>query len=113
MTPPIRTRPDGTKYPITGKGGGEARTVVAAGAAATLIAAGPSLGGIGGCPFAPAATGNIPTEDLLYMLERSGIETGVSLPALIETARWLQEQPGRPVPGMLAKAGTFPRSAAR
>ncbi|MFO7191984.1 hypothetical protein [Thermocrispum agreste] len=47
MTPPIRTRPDGTKYPITGKGGGEARTVVAAGAAATLIAAGPSLGGIG------------------------------------------------------------------
>jgi len=47
MTPPIRTRPDGTKYPITGKGGGKARTVVAAGAAATLIAAGPSLGGFG------------------------------------------------------------------
>jgi hydroxymethylglutaryl-CoA lyase len=70
-----------------------------------------SLGGIGGCPFAPAATGNIPTEDLLYMLDRSRIDTGVSLAALIETARWLQEQLGRPVPGMLSKAGIFPRGA--
>jgi hydroxymethylglutaryl-CoA lyase len=70
-----------------------------------------SLGGIGGCPFAPAATGNIPTEDLVYLLERSRIATGVSLTALIETARWLQEQLGRPVPGMLSKAGVFPRSA--
>ncbi len=67
-----------------------------------------SLGGIGGCPFAPAATGNIPTEDLIYMLERSGVETGVSLEALIETSKWLQEQLGRTVPGMLVKAGTFP-----
>jgi hydroxymethylglutaryl-CoA lyase len=72
-----------------------------------------SLGGIGGCPFAPAATGNIPTEDLLYMLERSGYETGISLEAAIETSRWLQEQLGRPVPGMLVKAGSFPRSAAQ
>ncbi|MFO1407491.1 MAG: hydroxymethylglutaryl-CoA lyase [Steroidobacteraceae bacterium] len=71
-----------------------------------------SLGGIGGCPFAPAATGNIPTEDLLYMLERSGYETGVSLAAAIETGHWLQEQLGRPVPGMLVKAGAFPRPAA-
>jgi hydroxymethylglutaryl-CoA lyase len=67
-----------------------------------------SLGGIGGCPFAPAATGNVPTEDLVYMLERSGVETGVSLAALIETSRWLQEVIGRPVPGMLVKAGVFP-----
>lgn len=67
-----------------------------------------SVGGIGGCPFAPAATGNIPTEDLLYMLQRSGVQTGISLDGLIETAQWLQEQLGRAVPGMLMKAGSFP-----
>jgi hydroxymethylglutaryl-CoA lyase len=67
-----------------------------------------SLGGIGGCPFAPAATGNIPTEDLVYMLQRSGYETGISLQGAISTGRWLQEQLGRPVPGMLVKAGDFP-----
>ena len=70
-----------------------------------------SVGGVGGCPFAPAATGNIPTEDLLYMLERSGYRTGVSLDAMNETARWLGTQLGRPVPGMLSKAGGFPRGA--
>jgi hydroxymethylglutaryl-CoA lyase len=69
-----------------------------------------SVGGIGGCPFAPAATGNIPTEDLLYLLERSGFTTGVSLGALIDTARWLESQLGRPVPGMLSKAGMFPHA---
>jgi hydroxymethylglutaryl-CoA lyase len=68
-----------------------------------------SLGGIGGCPFAPAATGNIPTEDLVYMLQRSGYETGIDLDRAIETGKWLQEQLGRPVPGMLVKAGSFPR----
>ena len=72
-----------------------------------------SIGGIGGCPFAPAATGNVPTEDVLYMLERSGFTTGVSLEALIETAHWLELQLGRPVPGMLSKAGGFPRAAAQ
>jgi hydroxymethylglutaryl-CoA lyase len=71
-----------------------------------------STGGIGGCPFAPAATGNIPTEDLVYMLERSGIATGVSLEALIETGKWLEQALGRPVPGMLVKAGSFPRPPA-
>ena len=70
-----------------------------------------SLGGIGGCPFAPAATGNIATEDLVYMLERSGYATGVDLDAAIETGKWLQEQLGRPVPGMLVKAGRFPPAA--
>jgi len=70
-----------------------------------------SLGGIGGCPFAPAATGNIPTEDLVYMLERSGYTTGVDLDAAIETGKWLQQQLGRPVPGMLVKAGRFPPAA--
>jgi hydroxymethylglutaryl-CoA lyase len=68
-----------------------------------------SVGGIGGCPFAPAATGNIATEDLQYMLQRMGIETGVSINALIETGVWLQEKIGRPIPGMLIKAGMFPR----
>jgi len=71
-----------------------------------------SIGGIGGCPFAPAATGNIATEDLLYLLQRSGIETGVSLDALIDTARWLQQVLGRAPPGMVMKAGGFPRPAA-
>ncbi|MGH8135789.1 MAG: hydroxymethylglutaryl-CoA lyase [Steroidobacteraceae bacterium] len=67
-----------------------------------------SIGGIGGCPFAPAATGNIPTEDLLYMLNRMGIETGVDLDMTIATGRWLEQQFGRGVPGMLVKAGAFP-----
>lgn len=67
-----------------------------------------SIGGIGGCPFAPAATGNIPTEDLLYMLSRMRIETGVDLARTIATARWLEERFGRSVPGLLTKAGAFP-----
>ena len=67
-----------------------------------------SIGGIGGCPFAPAATGNIPTEDLLYMLDRMGVTTGASIDALIETGKWLQDQMGHPVPGMLMKSGVFP-----
>lgn len=67
-----------------------------------------SVGGIGGCPFAPAATGNIPTDDLLYMLDRSGVETGVSLGKIIETSRWLEQELGRDVPALLPKAGMFP-----
>lgn len=74
-----------------------------------------SLGGLGGCPFAPAATGNIPSEDLVYMLGRMGIETGIDLGRAIETARWVEQHVGHPVPGMLAKAGDFPgaRTGAR
>lgn len=68
-----------------------------------------SVGGIGGCPFAPAATGNVPTEDVLYMLTRMGIETGVSIERLIETAQWIEQQLGKTVPGMLMKAGNFPQ----
>jgi hydroxymethylglutaryl-CoA lyase len=67
-----------------------------------------SCGGIGGCPFAPAATGNIPTEDLIYMLHRMGCETGVDLPALLEASRWLQGKLDHTVPGMVVKAGLFP-----
>ncbi|MCC5794207.1 MAG: hydroxymethylglutaryl-CoA lyase [Chromatiales bacterium] len=72
-----------------------------------------SIGGIGGCPFAPAATGNIPTDDLLYMLQRSGVQTGVDLARIIETSEWLQAQLGRSVPAMLPRAGMFPQVAER
>ena len=68
-----------------------------------------STGGIGGCPFAPAATGNIATEDLVYMLHRAGIRTGISMPGLLDTAQWLGDQLGRPVPSMLSRAGDFPK----
>ncbi len=70
-----------------------------------------SCGGIGGCPFAPAATGNIPTEDLVYMLHRMGHQTGVDLPALLDASRWLQQALDHAVPGMLVKAGLFPQSS--
>ncbi|MFD6159825.1 hydroxymethylglutaryl-CoA lyase [Nocardia sp. NPDC060256] len=69
-----------------------------------------STGGIGGCPFAPAATGNIATEDLLYALDRMGIETGVRIEPVIETGRWLGELLGKPVPALLGRAGFFPMS---
>lgn len=71
-----------------------------------------SIGGIGGCPFAPAATGNIATEDLVYMLQRMHIETGLSLARLIETAHWLEERIGKTVPSMLTKVAPFPGRAA-
>ena len=64
-----------------------------------------SLGGIGGCPFAPNATGNIATEDLVYLLEGEGIETGVDLPALIEVTIWLEGLLARPFPGNVHRAG--------
>ncbi len=69
-----------------------------------------SVGGIGGCPFAPNATGNVATEDLLYMLSRSGFETGIDLRRLIDTARWLEAQRARVIPSMLSKAGPFPQA---
>jgi hydroxymethylglutaryl-CoA lyase len=67
-----------------------------------------SVGGIGGCPFAPGATGNIATEDLVYMLERAGFSTGYDLDALITTARWIGEKIGRPAPSALSRAGGWP-----
>ncbi|WP_298745983.1 hydroxymethylglutaryl-CoA lyase [uncultured Brevundimonas sp.] len=70
-----------------------------------------SVGGIGGCPFAPGATGNIATEDLVYMLERAGYSTGYDLDALIETARWIGEKIGRPTPSALSRAGGWPRGS--
>jgi len=68
-----------------------------------------SMGGIGGCPFAPRATGNVPTEDVAYMLQRSGYHTGLDLDRLIGSARWLANAMGRDVPGMLSRAGAFPK----
>ena len=67
-----------------------------------------SVGGLGGCPFAPAATGNIATEDLVYMLNRGGIESGVDLDALIDTCSWMNEVVGRQLPAMVSRAGSFP-----
>ena len=84
---------------------GFANAVAAIGAGATVLDA--SLGGTGGCPFAPRATGNIATEDLVYLLHGMGQETGIDLDALIEHAVWLGEQLGKELPGQLHKAGTF------
>jgi isopropylmalate/homocitrate/citramalate synthase len=67
-----------------------------------------SAGGIGGCPFAPRATGNIATDDLVYMVERMGFRTGVDLHSLLPTAGFLTDQLGHQVPAMLPKAGPFP-----
>jgi isopropylmalate/homocitrate/citramalate synthase len=70
-----------------------------------------SIGGIGGCPFAPAATGNVATEDVVYMLERMGVRTGVDLDAVIEAARWITGPLGKDVPSALSHAGAFPPAA--
>lgn len=67
-----------------------------------------SVGGIGGCPFAPAATGNIATDDLIYMLNRGRFDHGVSLESLIGTSHDLERALGKPVPAMLPRAGDFP-----
>jgi hydroxymethylglutaryl-CoA lyase len=80
-------------------------------AGATTVDA--SLGGLGGCPFAPRATGNVPTEDVVYMLERSGYHTGLDLDRVIEAAGWLTSNMGRDLPGMVSRAGNFPGALAR
>ena len=67
-----------------------------------------SVGGAGGCPFAPNATGNIATEDLVYLLRGAGVDTGIDLDRLIDTSRWLGTQLGKELPGMLARAGDYP-----
>lgn len=67
-----------------------------------------SIGGFGGCPFAPAATGNIATEDLGYLLERSGFASGVDLRQVMETAHWVGDLLGHSAPGQLSRAGLFP-----
>lgn len=67
-----------------------------------------SLGGLGGCPFAPGAAGNVATEDVIYMLEQSDVETGIALSRVVEAAAWLTGVMGRPLPAMASKAPAFP-----
>ena len=100
---PLRTHLHNTRHT------GLANAAAAVEAGVSIIDA--STGGIGGCPFAPRATGNIPTDDLLYMLDRSGVETGVDLRQVVKTTDWLEEQLGRAVPAMVPKAGIFPENA--
>ncbi len=88
---------------------GVANVYAALTAGVTVIDA--SVGGAGGCPFAPNATGNIPTEDLAYLLDRAGIDTGLDLDALTAVVPWIEERLGKRVPGLLSKAGRFPRPA--
>ncbi len=70
-----------------------------------------ALGGLGGCPFAPGAAGNVASEDVVYMLERAGIATGMDLAKLVEASQWLSEIMGRKLPGMVAQAPPFPKAA--
>jgi hydroxymethylglutaryl-CoA lyase/(R)-citramalyl-CoA lyase len=73
-----------------------------------VVALDASVGGAGGCPFAPNATGNIATEDLVYLLRGLGVETDIDLDGVIAASRWLGEQLGKKMPGMLAQAGDYP-----
>ena len=88
---------------------GYANALAAIAAGASTLDA--SIGGIGGCPFAPGATGNVATEDLVHLLDRMDIPTGVSLDQLLTTSRWLEGVVGHPVPGQLGRSGPFPRPA--
>jgi isopropylmalate/homocitrate/citramalate synthase len=67
-----------------------------------------SVGGLGGCPFSPNATGNVATEDLVWQLERDGVRTGIDVDALVETAQWLETLVGRPLEGYLHRAARWP-----
>ncbi|WP_225206786.1 hydroxymethylglutaryl-CoA lyase [Novosphingobium huizhouense] len=70
-----------------------------------------AIGGLGGCPFAPGAAGNVSTEDVVYMLERAGVRTGLDLTSLVSANHWLGEVMQRSLPGMVAKAPSFPKQA--
>lgn len=85
---------------------GYACALAALEAGATVLDA--SIGGLGGCPYAPRATGNIATEDLVYLLEQEGIDAGVDLDTLIKTSEWLEDVLGRPLEGQVYRAGRFP-----
>lgn len=87
---------------------GVANAWAALDAGATVLDA--SVGGLGGCPFAPRATGNVATEDIAYTLEREGVETGIDLEALIGVAAWIADVLGRDLPGRVYRAGGFPRA---
>lgn len=91
------------------RGTGLANVWAALGAGARVVDA--AIGGLGGCPFAPGASGNVATEDVVYMLERAGIATGLDLAALIATNAWIAERIGRTLPAMVARAPRFPPAA--
>jgi hydroxymethylglutaryl-CoA lyase/(R)-citramalyl-CoA lyase len=84
---------------------GIANAIAAVESGATVLDG--AVGGTGGCPFAPRATGNIATEDLVYLLHGMGHETGIDLDALIEVAEWMAQQLGKELPGQVYKAGNF------
>lgn len=86
---------------------GVANVVAAVGLGVATIDA--SVGGTGGCPYAPNATGNVSTEDVLYALHRMGFRTGIDIEAMIATGRWLAEKLGKSLPSALGRAGTWPR----
>jgi len=88
---------------------GYANALAALEVGATVLDA--SVGGLGGCPFAPRATGNIATEDLVYLLHGEGVDTGIDLDALISVAAWLEELLGRTLEGQVYRAGNFPPAA--
>lgn len=92
------------------RGSGLANVWAAVGEGAASVDA--ALGGLGGCPFAPGAAGNVATEDVAYMLERSGVATGLALPGAVEAARWFTGVMGRPLPAMVSEAPAFPPPAA-
>ncbi len=91
------------------RGTGLANVWAAIGAGAVTVDA--SIGGLGGCPFAPGAAGNVSTEDVVYMLERAGMRTGLDLSTLVSANHWLGEIMQRTLPGMVAKAPPFPKQA--
>ena len=91
------------------RGTGLANVWAAVGAGANVVDA--SIGGLGGCPFAPGAAGNVATEDVVYMLERAGIDTGLDLAQLIAANHWLGALMQRKLPGMVAHTPPFPAAA--
>ncbi len=85
---------------------GVANVVAAVAAGVRVIDA--SVGGTGGCPYAPNATGNVPTEDVLYALHRMGFTTGIDLGAMIDIGHWLGSRLGKPLPSALGRSGPWP-----
>jgi hydroxymethylglutaryl-CoA lyase/(R)-citramalyl-CoA lyase len=100
-----RTRAAGVHLHNT-RNTGYANAIAALEAGATVLDA--SIGGLGGCPYAPRATGNIATEDLVYLLEGEGIATGIDLDALVAVSDWMEGVLGRRLEGQVYRAGPFP-----
>jgi hydroxymethylglutaryl-CoA lyase len=91
------------------RGTGLANVWAAIEAGATRVDA--AIGGLGGCPFAPGAAGNVCSEDVVFMLDRAGVQTGMNLQKLIETSQWLGTVMNKQLPGMVARAPAFPKAA--